>query len=757
MTNSYNPIALKPIDYATPLQNVYAEQSAALDRYQAQLRERDRQEEEATLNLPEIFSKLASFSQSIGAAVEAGKSAKQSKKVKEYTKRSYERTKAGIDEDNIREGVKILTTAEALKLNKLEYDAKLKKEAAKRGWSTKDVDYLSSLHGAQILKEREFIGHQRSKYLTNNYRALLNSNTKEGREAQAAWDAASNDPKQQKVLLRQFAEKDFSDLNFDEDFVVENYWPTIEKTLETKGILAEVKYSKIRNTEKSLEVDNEIDVAIGKLSTDESALTFQTQIHIAQGVDLEKGITVEKSKDIHTNRLYRLGKAGKFQQHELDLLKNGQLGIPHAAGKTGEILLKPEQWKRIQQGINEYATATVKQHEALEVVGATNIEAQIISGEGSVEDLQKLKEDGLLRLSRTLGTNHEAYKSLDSLDPTLQSPESYAATRAEYRGYYTGSDLGKLLQNKESFKSITNKRVSKELLDKVKEAEEYLADAGLPTTWDKLLTASKDEILTSPAQQQNLKRDKVFSEETKRIQTELAQKRLQIHLYMKDKYPDPIEASAQADKAYKEWKDSEGFNVKDIPGNEEIVGRLSPNIEGEYVRAGFLREARVENNTKPSTYQIGHWSAKTQKAIIKANGNIEDMLNKPESLIDKEDALGAFIEPSQTGEFQLFYSPELVTKSLAIGKQPGYVLKKTVEALIADPTYKDYVKKFKLKEKLKILENAPDLRLKEIIDKLGDKDLITQYNYRGITSFTPKQLTRLMNLEIAMNVPIVEK
>ena len=226
---------------------------------------------------------------------------------------------------------------------------------------------------------------------------------------------------------------------------------------------------------------------------------------------------------------------------------------------------------------------------------------------------------------------------------------------------------------------------------------------------------------------------------------------------MKDKYPDPIEASAQADKAYKEWKDSEGFNVKDVAGNEEIVGRLSPNIEGEYVRAGFLREARVENNTKPSTYQIGHWTAKTQKAIISANGNIEDMLNKPESLIDKEDALGAFIEPSQTGEFQLFYSPELVTKSLAIGKQPGYVLKKTVEALIADPTYKEYVKKFQLKEKLKILENAPDLRLKEIIDKLGDKDLITQYNYRGITSFTPKQLTRLMNLEIAMNVPIVEK
>ena len=163
------------------------------------------------------------------------------------------------------------------------------------------------------------------------------------------------------------------------------------------------------------------------------------------------------------------------------------------------------------------------------------------------------------------------------------------------------------------------------------------------------------------------------------------------------------------------------------------------------------RRGRIIHWTK-----MGIWSIRGQKALQKANGNIEEMLNTVESYIDKEDALGAFIEPSQTDEFQLFYSPELITKSLAIGKQPGYVLKKSIEALIADPDYKDYVNKFKLKEKLKILEDAPDLKLKDIIDKLGDRDLITQYNYRGIMSFTPKQSTRLMNLEIASNIPIVE-
>tara|TARA_R100001082_G_scaffold51927_1_gene28316 strand:+ start:785 stop:3058 length:2274 start_codon:yes stop_codon:yes gene_type:complete len=757
MINNYNPIALTPTDWTTPLEKVYAEQSEQLDRYHRQARERDRQKEEATLDFPEMFAQLAQFSVAAKGAVDKYKANKAEKTETDREQTAYDRAEAGVVDENIDKGVEYLSKSENLKLSEAEWKEKVKELAAKYGWTDKDIAYLNSKHGGKILKEREYAAFEKSKYIFANYTAKLNEDSEFGAKAQKEHDAAGGDPRKERALIRKFAINEFESLNLNKDFVIQNYWPGIVKALDTKKTTSNIKYAKTRLTQRSIEIDNELEVASSQLDKNPSALTFQAQLHIKEGVDPSRNIDIEQSKKNYTNRLYRLGKAGKLKEHELIELRTGQLPIPHAAGKTGEILLKPEQWNHIRQGINEYNTQIVAAAEATAVTIGTNAEAEIITGEGSIDDLIKKKEDTLLYLARTVGTQHKSYKSLDTLDPTLQKPESYAATKEEYKGYYNGSDLGKLLQNKESFKSIPNKRVSQELLGKVKEAENYLASVGLPTTWEKLLTVAKDEILTSPAQQQNLKRDKVFSEETKRIQTELAQKKLQLHLYTKGKYDDPVEAGAQADKVYKEWKDSEGFNVKDIAGNEAIVGRLSPTIEGEYVRAGFLREAKVENNTKPSTYQIGHWSARSQKAINNANGNIEDMLNKPESLIDKEDALGAFIEPSQTGEFQLFYSPELVTKSLAIGKQPGHVLKKTVEALIADPTYKDYVKKFQLKEKLEILENAPDLRLKEIIDKLGDKDLITQYNYRGIMSFTPKQLTRLMNLEIAMNVPIVEK
>ena len=71
MTIQYDP--QKVTDWLTPLEKVYARQSRQLDIYHQQLRERDRQEEAATLDLPEMFGKLASFSQTIGQVVEARK------------------------------------------------------------------------------------------------------------------------------------------------------------------------------------------------------------------------------------------------------------------------------------------------------------------------------------------------------------------------------------------------------------------------------------------------------------------------------------------------------------------------------------------------------------------------------------------------------------------------------------------------------------------------------------------------------------
>ena len=53
MTIQYDP--QKVTDWLTPLEKVYARQSQQLERYHEQLRERDRQERAARIDIPEVL------------------------------------------------------------------------------------------------------------------------------------------------------------------------------------------------------------------------------------------------------------------------------------------------------------------------------------------------------------------------------------------------------------------------------------------------------------------------------------------------------------------------------------------------------------------------------------------------------------------------------------------------------------------------------------------------------------------------------
>jgi len=738
------PHLLKPIDWLTPLEKAYDRQSTQLDRYHQQLRARDRQEEEATINLPEIFQQLASFSQSIASAKQATERKKSEQKIADFAKHEIERIHKIQSPEKIKESVERLVEADALKLDQTKYIELLKTQDL----SDVDFEYMVSLHGGGLLKEREFLAHQATKNLYPNWQSFLSQNS----EANLKWQENKNNPEARSLQVKQFALDSYKKLGFTKkEFIADNFWQEVDRKVNTAKVLENIKASKTVLTERSIKIDGDIDVARGKLINDESALTKQMQLHIKEGVDPSRGITVEDSKENYTVRLERLGITGDFTEEELRLIKTGQLAIPHPAGKTGEIILKPEQWQRIQKSINTYNAGQVSLRNESIKAGATNTIAALYKGDLPIEQAQQIKNDALLNIRTTLGEQSEAYKALDAVDPSAQIGGAYETAKAKYTEIFNSNDPSKVLQIEKDIDLETNGRVKAELQEIVEETKATLRAANLPDTWSGYLDTIKGDMLTDSALAKGLDRDTVLSDNQERVQLFIAKKKLNT-LLAASRAGESVET---ANKVHRGWLDENGFSVVDT-ANATGVGMLSPDAEGIYQRFEFIQDAKIENTIKPSEYQMGIWSIRGQKALQKANGNIEEMLNTVESYIDKEDALSAFIEPSQTDEFQLFYSPELITKSLAIGKQPGYVLKKSIEALIADPDYKDYVNKFKLKEKLKILEDAPDLKLKDIIDKLGDRDLITQYNYRGIMSFTPKQLTRLMNLEIASNIPIVE-
>lgn len=759
MTIEYRPEEVT--DWTEELDKIYARQSAQLDNHYANLRERDRQKQEAQIDWVDTIVKLADFSKTV-ADVKNARDASKEKKDAE----NLNRVKVDYLKNEHKEEVERLTkwrTDETnLKKDFREFEIEVKKSIKEGKLTDKSGKILLDNHGGNIVYLQEMFGQQ---ILDNSY-GVINSGFKleegdEGAKRQVAWEAAGDDPGEQRKIVEGYLFKKLKALNFSDDLIKNKYIDQISDIGKNKQILAKIKVQDRRLTETNLQDQQRFDLARKNIDTEPNGLSFETALQ-----------KKTKGNDKSLFDLTRAGELGHLTDTELAGMKEGL--IEHPAGDIvvteknkdkypgfkvgaklgkGELLYKSKEWDQIEAGISRYNKVQVAQRDSGIQTIATNAMATIDAGEQSIEELQTLKDETLLTISRTLGKNSDEYRALESRDVTFQSKESYAATRQEYIGFYNGSRLGELLQNKENFKNIPNKRVSKELLDFVAKAEKDLSGINLPITqegWDKRGRAS---IITSPAQQDNFKSDSTFSNDTIAIQTELAQKELEFHLSMLSKFDDPLEAKGQAEKLFEAWKIEQGFNIKDDGLNPDKVGRLSPNEDGEYARAKAIRAARVENDAKPSTYLQQHWKVRGQKELKKAGGDVEEMLNKAESYIDKEDALGAFVQPNNTDEFQLFYSPELIVKSLAIGKQPSYVLQQTLKALIADKRYSKYVEKFKLKKKLKLLDNAPDLRLKEILDNLGNQKYIAQYNYGGIMSFTPKQRVQLIELEKKLNNP----
>ena len=743
----YNPVALKPVDYATPLKNVYAEQSAALDRHHALLRERDEQEEEATLNLPEIFSKLSAFSQSIQSAVKSQKAGKTEKTEKTRWETKKRRSEAGVDENQIDTQYTHINETEDLKndLEKLKEYLKAEVDAGRLG--EKEAAYIESSHGGTFVHEMELIAHNKAKYIVSDMTSDMDdksdpNNPWKGANLQYKWNQTEDDPKARRALAEKYAFNQFEKLGIESDYIYENYWPQVEKQLNTKGILEKVKYEKTLLTQKSIKQNSELEVALGRSATDPSAGAKAIQRHILNGVSKKDGITLEKSKDNYALRLERLAITQELTQDEFNLLKAA--AIKHPAGKAGEVLLTDKHWQQIQNGITQASIAAVKKKTAGIVANAKIVENQIIAGNGTVEELQQLKDATLLQLSRTVGKDDEAYKDLESWDVEAQIAGSYEKSKLDYAEYYNGNDLGLLLQNEDSFKLEPNGRVRAELAKMVAEAKKTLRDAGLPDTWDKYQRSVKDTMITSSAMKKTIKREDAFSDNQKRVQNLIANNQLKT-LMTTVRNGGTIE---DGKKIHAAWLEENGYNVVDEANPKGVVGILSPTIKGEYKHFSFVNPAKIENRAKPSLYNLNTWSTKTGQVVYDYKGDINEAFKNPESFIDKEDVLGAFIEKTnEQGKIELFYSPELLVKSMTLGMQPSDVLKKSMEALInGGEEYKDYVERFDLKGKLELLKDAPDLKLKQILEETGDKDLISAYNRAG--GFTPNQMTRMLNFKV---------
>ena len=742
-----------PTDWTTALEKIYAKQSQQLQEHQDQLRQRDQQmvAKASSENITKAFGALAQFSSTLSSAVQAGKARKDEKKAKELIEHEITRLNQIQDPDKIKESVERLVESNSLKLD----FGKYKTLVNTFNIHDKDKAYLISLHGGGLLKEREYLAHQATKYLEPRFREFLSGTSEESAAANLKWEENENNPEARADQLKEFALDSYKKLGFTKkEFIADNYWSEINRKINTSKTLGNVKTSKTVLTEKSEKIDNDIDVAIGQLNNNPSAVTFVAQLHIQEGVDESRGITVEDSKENYTVRLERLASLGKLKEDELRLLREGQLPIPHAAGKTGEILLKPEQWQRIQKSINTYNAGQVSLRNENVVNQSINIQARIGKGEESIEDLTILKNDGLELIERTLGKEHEASKSLENLDVTLQKPESYAATKAEYQEFFTGSKKGQRIQNEATIKKIQNVKVRNKLLELIAEDKAVRDAIGYPTTFKVNNDSTGEKIINA---NNTLNEESHLTGPVQHMQIEITQKRDWFLADSLEKIPDdPQKAFMEADGRWEDWLTKEGFYVT---ADKEGAGRFSPETTGEY--------KNYKNSITARNLNLSNWDLVEAKEFT----NKKNIIKWDNSIINAERTASTIYSPGKTFAQKLINTPNLLEEDdiiapIQFGFDPSQFKVTSKTAYIGsripnttrvelwkaqanilinsdNPKHKELVKIYQLEKAVKEIQD-PQRTLIDFAENTGDKFLknVIQKNPEQVS---PKQWTRFLS------------
>jgi hypothetical protein len=697
MTIQYDP--QKVTDWVTPLEKVYARQSQQLDRYHNQLRERDRQEQAATLDLPEMVSKLASFSKTIGQVVEARKTGQKRKTAD--TLGGFMIT--GVDNDSAIEYYK--------KRYQLGKDDLLKdnKDLEKLLSNIKDDDfreYIRNSSKKQHILNKEFLALEYTKSLPGKYKTYING------DGQVEYDALQGE-QARKDHFTKYADEALAPLELSKEIVANNILPEVAKLRDTEAITKRIQIKNRVYAVKTIALENSIDVN-RNLSGDEAANNLQLQLNTLAS---DFGGEMEPAKEEATRMLVRLGRGRKLEMHEWNAILEGK--IEHPSGNTGAILLSDDQKLQVHKAILEGQAVELANHKAN--IG-TQIESdtlQAISGKISQDQL-----DGKIRYYESIGEN-ERIKQLKNISVVNQNEVVY---QNEVEQLTETAKTGNLELLKAEVEGATN-------LTAKAEAEKEIA---FQEKQRKKLNYSERflDVKVSEGLNLTLKTDEALNWKGIGVRNDLLaffRKDFATRIKADPNNPNALGESMQAVEDY--WEAN--------GGNEQGgVGKFSPTSNGTYDNFNNynnlkseayteLNTVATESNVKKYTDRVNTaWNKAKYDTITKGKNIIQRVLNTPESILDKEDIIAAYENTTISSEVRI--------KARELGITPTQLLEWQTKALInGGDNYKEIVDLFDLKNK-----ELPDPE-KDLQDMIDDQDLLYLLRRVGIENTTPKQRFRL--------------
>tara|TARA_R100000655_G_scaffold1289_2_gene4980 strand:+ start:5446 stop:7716 length:2271 start_codon:yes stop_codon:yes gene_type:complete len=715
MTLKYDP--QKVTDWLTPLEKVYARQSQQLDLYHEQLRERDRQEEAAktAITLPEVAHKLKGFSQTIRTITDARETNLQ-------TKAQYVYDSANADEQEI---INQLAEQRKLDKNHTEFTARVNKTDLADTYK----HFLTSRNGGNLVRVDKIRGQEFIENWPTTFKNMLDSD--EHKNLLDQYHLDKDDPVKLKALLKSELIKGLKGIGLtNEKFLIANYGKSIDKLADTKAVLEGIKSKNVIfevDEAANARIVNASVFALGEGQGDAVAQGAQTLI--LEGVNKNKGVDLTKSIDNTAEFYYQLGLSGKFSNEALEALRSGKIE-GHAAGDTGNILFSEKQFKKIQQGINEYNTAYLAASDAANKQGLIagtvafkktgNVAARDLVLSGYIRNGGKTSDDGYKELENAkkydadiaqIETERVGEIQLTGR-PGQYTDEVKAMSQVEFDTWEDGKNLYEANREQNGVDKKTSDTFATNLMK---------ADLGLDVSplGKGLIPGTQTEIRDWIS----ARRDQIYA------------------TVYNDPKQDRKTIRKTTDALLKDELTQMGFYAPNDREHSDY-GILTSDGQGGYPGWEAKEQSKIER-TKGTNPQ------RTVRNLInelKEHKTIANLLKNGKGITNAE--LLAVIDNIQDGKLTAF-PPDVLLKARIYGKQPSTLVLSKLEYLKntnAAKGDKDFVKRFNLDlETLTKSIPSTDIQIREVLKGINDgRTLLSYYNKRGIGGLSPNQLNYII-------------
>ena len=432
-----------------------------------------------------------------------------------------------------------------------------------------------------------------------------------------------------------------------------------------------------------------------------------------------------------------------------DISKLADYKFAHPAGKNGEASIfdaffdkDGDYYNRLVEGNKIGQTKLLSAATQIDLHTLGQLQQAAIQGKDVSQELQLLKNNGLL--------SEEQIKSVSDIGIYDNTQESYDEVKESYnkRNILNG---GNLVAHEEDIKQEKNIKFKNEQLTRIKHHKERRKQLGYPED-DIAFVRSR----ITKAFDLTLGEDEKLPGKLHDLQIHLVQKlrkTFQDNIETPDHQPiiDP-NGWILTNNSFEDYVIKNGI---DVTSNAPIGKTKAKPKEGEGIFSadsnGNLRlwktfdkqriDAIKELNQPFNKTTVDRYTTNVETEFMKARRNfdittgvtsLDRVLNKPESLLTKEDILGFFSQGK--------VSPEIQLKSQLLGMPPRTLIRRQFAALVDSGDYDDYLKLHDLNS-IEIPVDANET-LDAILKTNNNRDLRFNFN-RGYTS--PKINARLLN------------